>query len=794
MISDLFDSLSSASPGASAGAPVVPAALGAPRPAPLVLEVQTPVSVSLDAILGKRRAAIAAGLARPLSGSAGEHGTPDMLDPTAGPVPLLCQPVKPVEVDPVPSLELVGSWNRCVPAFQMKIAGIAAVLSLSRWTVFEAWRDYSAKCYDQSALLSEFICRYGEDSRRELEEVITDHPVDPVFEIVEGEGSDPASEEIRTIWDAQEGESGPFLICAPPESAEVRPVNVRPFAAVLAEVKAAGEDFEWYPTTSEIIRDVCKAIPQYVGGSYERRYSASREVGCILDVGAGDGKVLEAIKRDIEGKGRSVSLYAIEKSAVLIQRLDPSVYIIGTEFEAQSLYSKKMDVIFSNPPYSQFQEWSAKIIRESAAPLVLLVIPERWKDSEIIKAALDARGCKTTKILGSYDFASAEDRQARCKVNLVSVSLPSDPDSAFEAFFNETFGEFVSKHEEHERRKAEEAKAAREAAESQGKPGYLAGGRRRPFQSLVVGENYPAALCNLYSEELANIQRNYEAISKLDPELLREFEVYPKKIMELLKKRTEELRKEYWLELFSKLKPITNRLTAASRKSLLETLNARADVDFTEGNIHAVLVWAIKNANTFIDRQLLAVYENMIDKANVTNYKSNARVFVERSWRYEEESKVNSHYALDLRIVCGRVGGIDTASYSHHCWRDTGLTEDGGNFLADLITIANNLGFACSDSPREHKWTSGLSVTFRYTTTKGVRKDLFKVRAFYNRNIHIKFAKEFILALNVEHGRLKGWLRDAREAAVELKDPAAAACFKSTFQILPGSGTALLLA
>lgn len=768
MISDLFDSMTP-----SSGSPVAP---------PLALEVQTPASVTLADILAKRRAAIAGGLARPLAGTAGECGTPDMLDPLAGPVPLLSQPVKPA----APDSALVKSWGHCAPSFLQKIINVARVASLDVWEVFGLWKKYSDGSHDQSAILWEFVkmhrAKFGGDVDA-LDQAIAD-PVlpDPVFELVDAAESDPASDEVipqaanvRTIWDAQEGEGGPFLICVPPAAPMAPPAPVRPFSAVLAEVKEAGQDFEWYPTTGEIIRDVCKAIPQYLSGEYGR----SREVCAILDVGAGDGKVLEAIRQDIKAKGRSVSLYAIEKSALLIQRLDPSVFVVGTEFEAQSLYSKKMDVIFSNPPYSVFSEWSAKIIRESAAPLVLLVIPERWEASEDIKAALKARGGKT-KVIGSYDFASAEDRKARCKVNLVRVSLPSDPDSAFEAFFNETFGEYVAKHEE--RKKETEA-------------GVDRGGRRkRPFSSLVVGENYPAALCGLYRMELANIQRNYEAISKLDPDLLAEFEVYPKKIMELLKKRTEELRKEYWLELFSKLKPITNRLTCASRKSLLDTLNARADVDFTEDNIHAILVWAIKNANGFIDRQLLAVYENMVDKANVHNYASNARVFVDRGWRYEEEAKANSHYALDLRIVCGRVGGIGTDRYSYHQWKDCGLTEDGGNFLSDLITLANNLGFACSDSPREHQWTTGLSVTFRYTDTKGRRHDLFNVRAFYNRNIHLKFAKEFILALNVEHGRLKGWLRSPREAAEELKEPKAAACFKSTFQILPGTGTALLLA
>ena len=60
------------------------------------------------------------------------------------------------------------------------------------------------------------------------------------------------------------------------------------------------------------------------------------------------------------------------KSAILTGQLDPSVFVIGTAFEEQSLYSKRVGVIFSNPPYSVYEDWTVKIIREAAAPLVYL--------------------------------------------------------------------------------------------------------------------------------------------------------------------------------------------------------------------------------------------------------------------------------------------------------------------------------------------------------------------------------------------------------------------------------------
>jgi hypothetical protein len=49
-----------------------------------------------------------------------------------------------------------------------------------------------------------------------------------------------------------------------------------------------------------------------------------------------------------------------------------------------------------------------------------------------------------------------------------------------------------------------------------------------------------------------------------------------------------------------------------------------------------------------------------------------------------------------------------------------------------------------------------------------------------------------MLALNVEHGRLKGWLRSGQEAARELDEPAAAQYFNSNAQLAAGDPTLLL--
>jgi len=57
-------------------------------------------------------------------------------------------------------------------------------------------------------------------------------------------------------------------------------------------------------------------------------------------------------------------------------------------------------------------------------------------------------------------------------------------------------------------------------------------------------------------------------------------------------------------------------------------------IDFTESNALAVTAWAIKNANGYYDRQLVTLFESMIDQANITMYKSNLKTWGKEQWRY----------------------------------------------------------------------------------------------------------------------------------------------------------------
>jgi hypothetical protein len=172
---------------------------------------------------------------------------------------------------------------------------------------------------------------------------------------------------------------------------------------IIRDLKRLEEDFEFYPTTDEIIHSIQTDINQQFAG-----FNNSVESYSLLDCGAGDGRVLTKLKNG--------DLYAIEKSNKLIHSLPKDIYIVGTEFHQTTLIDKQVSICISNPPYSEYEAWSSKIISEANAKHVYLVIPQRWEKSVAIQHALNLREAEA-KVIGSYDFLEA-DRKARAIVHV----------------------------------------------------------------------------------------------------------------------------------------------------------------------------------------------------------------------------------------------------------------------------------------------------------------------------------------------------------------------------------------
>lgn len=160
-------------------------------------------------------------------------------------------------------------------------------------------------------------------------------------------------------------------------------LNIPRNLALISEVAGGPQDFEWFPTTTEIIQTIKNDMDSVENFCRDREPS-------VLDCGAGDGRVLMALT-----KGKK---YAIEKSEPLLNALDRSIYVVGCDFHANTLIDKRVDVLTCNPPYREYIQWSTKIIREANAGLIYLVIPQRWKDSLERKGALKAREAQAVVI------------------------------------------------------------------------------------------------------------------------------------------------------------------------------------------------------------------------------------------------------------------------------------------------------------------------------------------------------------------------------------------------------------
>jgi len=532
-------------------------------------------------------------------------------------------------------------------------------------------------------------------------------------------------------------------------------------------LKENDEDFEWYPTTSEIIGVIKSDIEE---NNHDPHLS-------VLDCGSGDGRVLNALT-----KGKK---YAIEKSRRLLNALGKDIFVVGTDFESQTLIDKKVSVVFSNPPYSAYAQWSTKIIKEANSAFIYLVIPSRWSENEAIKDAIDMRHAKA-EVLGSFDFLHAE-RQARAHVDIVRIVLrctgrfsgEAPKVNPFDIWFDAFF-------------KIDVAKEEQSTFDLQSKSETSLHNKLK--NALVTGGDLVIILEELYQKELANLIKIYQSFSDVDPSILRELDVNIRSVREGLCHKIENLKDRYWNELFNNMTTITDKLTTASRKTLLTTLTAHTHVDFTTSNAHAVVTWVVKNANAYFDEQLIATVERMTEKANIQLYKSNQRTFGDEKWRYCTMPDDLDCYQLDYRIVLQRMGGIvtDFWRYSH----GNGLSESATDFINDLCTIASNLGYDTQGLPRANNlsWKSNAKKQFEYKDAlTGDDKSLFDVRAFKNGNLHLKLNPKFICRLNVEFGRLKGWLKSPKEAVDEMgiDSSIAVASFNANIQITANNTLAL---
>lgn len=523
--------------------------------------------------------------------------------------------------------------------------------------------------------------------------------------------------------------------------------ETRDLLTILSE---QNEDFEWYPTTDEMLDLVYNNIKW-------ENHTEILDIGCGL---CGLKSLIDRKNKDIEKYNDSCSngydkryihpytYYAIEKSEVLINRLPADVFVVGTDFNACTLIDKKVDVIFCNPPYSEFKDWVKRIINEGNFTQAFLVIPQRWKEDKEINAILETT--KTTAyVLKTLDFFKAE-RQARAVVDIVMLSRKElnewdeKQKNPFDRWFEQTFEVCTESAKLHDYELYEEK-------------------QKQISANIVEAPNKITALCDLYNADMQRLYGSFKAICALDETTLTDIGVNYKAVKEALKKRIEGLKILYWKMVFNYLDEVTDRLTAESRRNLFYQFEKLNVVDFSESNVRSVVIWILKNAMNYYKDQLIEFYRKLSDYENIRPYKSNQKVFTADDWRWNKgRSGAYGAYTLDYRIICSYLFRTRTG------WRgefDTANNRENISILKDFCAIAQNLGF----NPNTNFTLIEEFGEKGYVFFKN--GDVFmEYKLYKNGNTHIKLNIEFTKAMNVEVSRLLGWIRTKQDIEQEFPE------------------------
>jgi len=505
---------------------------------------------------------------------------------------------------------------------------------------------------------------------------------------------------------------------------------------LINSLKENQEDFEFYPTTDEMLKIIYNRLKQY-------RYS-------FLDIGAGDCRIFNKFNKwykeneknkDYDYFSHNTNYCIVEKSKILLQKAPKEAIVVGVDFKNLTLIDKEIDCIFCNPPYSEFEEWSIKIIEESNFKnYIYLIIPTRWKENKLIQEALNRRELKAD-IIYTGDFLNA-DRQARCNIDIVEIkgnfderrwrSTPVDP---FKIFFENTFNI-----------KAQEKEKSNWDKENNKKE------KLREELTTTDQGHLIDRLVEFYNRDMNNLCQNYKKIGELDESLLAELNIDLNKLMSACKLKIQGLKNLYWNELFNNLKTITDRLTAKSRQDFFDKLKKLGSIDFNKDNAIEIVLWIIKNANDYFKKQLIEVFENLTSEENIINYKSNQKTWDKEKWRFNK--KEITHYKLDYRII--------TNAYARQ--------YSSPDIIKDVCTIANNLGFS-NNGITSDILQDGKKIIARWHYTKNNEnyiEDLFEVRWYKNEKAHFKINIEFMKAFNIEVSRILGWIKNKEDIKADM--------------------------
>ena len=545
---------------------------------------------------------------------------------------------------------------------------------------------------------------------------------------------------------------------------------------VVEELKSNNQDFEFYPTTQAQIGAISSDLNQILK-SHDISYNWNK-AAILLDIGAGDGRVLDALHKTIS-KDHSTAYkgdlekHAIEKAPIHTSRYrGRNITLVGTDFNETNLISKRADIAFCNPPYSQFELWMETILKQLNFGLLYMIVPERWKNNELINEAIKSRQIKTTKIIAESNFMDA-DRVARGKVNIVRFAF-NDFDKEAEDYFDEInrfpqrcerkyligsqssdpFRIFIEQElglkktvhsancEFNEIRQKERIKQKLDNPDD-------------PLYEISVNKGVLHALLESYNKDITKTLTEYKKISALDPALLAELGVEYKSICDGVKSKLFGYRAVYWRLLFTHLDTLYKRVTKSKREKLLNTLNSTS-LDFTYKNAIYIISYAVEMTNELAEESLIDLFCDLTSPESIKSYyKSNEHVFTD-DWRFRHgDQKKRAKVLLDYRFIYSGYSNFSQYEYDH------GLNEYAKDFTRDLSILFTLIGYQdvyiCGDMS---SLEGGETISIQGLDLEYGPKKLLQIKYYKNGNRHLRFDQDAMQRLNVTVSRLLGWVRD----------------------------------
>lgn len=566
--------------------------------------------------------------------------------------------------------------------------------------------------------------------------------------------------------------------------------------SLIQTLKDNNQDFEFYPTTNEILVKIANTLKDSLSKDHNYRQTNSFT---ILDVCAGNGNALSALKQHLKEEKEIdfINLQGIEKSPILYGTWDESIELVGTDFFQENLYNKTADILFCNPPFSQTETWFKRLLDNCSSRIkhIFFVCPSKqglsdkyhdmFDDFRFNKDKYNKHGIQMTVLQNehseSFSFKTA-DRSARVETVVLHIDLSeyahlryverTDEDALFKQYFPELQNK-LERTEDYSYRQQE--REDRDAA----------------INTLMLeqtGEqDLVRILVDAFNKERDEFLDAYNKLNDVPVLLLNKLNIDLSKAKKLLFKTLKELDSTYWGKLLQLYEPLKQKLTSQSINLLMNYVSER-NISFTYDNCLAVTLLAIQKTNDMIVGQLLDKYKHWAEVGNYKSYKSNQRLFNEGYFKdFVEPEDLNVqgvHSAgpkwgntplekimpfgigerkkLEYRIVDCHL------SFKNGCysWNNFDINSSGMRAVNDIIVIARNLGYAVTNFEQVCDYGDRISVFA--TDRNGKEIVLFDFKVFKNGNAHFFLNKGLMIDIMLVVGKHLGWIHNKEQAVDDL--------------------------